>query len=109
MGADGSGLGDVPCLVCGRAFSPDLEYRGTGDPQKSRAGLPHAEKHAGNTEAHHCGAVFLSSISVSLWRKSAAAILAAVFTGNLRVIGVFSGAAHTFEVKEKGKEKGRLT
>ena len=54
-------------------------------------------------EAHHCGAVFLSGVSVSLWRKSTATVFAVVPAGNLRVIGVFPGAAYTFEVKKSRK------
>ena len=104
MGAYGSGLGDVPCPVCGGAFSADLEYRGAGNAQKSGEGVSHTEKYAGHAEAHHCGAVFLSGVPVSLWGKSAAAIFAAVFAGNLRVIGVFPCAAHTFEVKKKSRK-----
>ena len=68
--------------------------RGAGDTEKSGEGVSHTEKYAGYPETYHCGAVFLSGISVCLWWKSAAAILAAVFAGNLRVIGVFPAAAH---------------
>lgn len=109
MGVHGSGLGDVPCPVCGGAFSADLEYRSTGNAQKSGEGVSYTEKHAGYPETYHCGAVFLFGVPVSLWRQFAPPVFAAVPAGNLRVIGVFSGAAHTVEVKEKGKEKGRLT
>ena len=100
MGAYGRRLGDVPCLVCGGAFSADLEYRGAGNAEKSGARVSYTEKYAGYTETYHCGAVFLSGVSVSFWGKSAAAIFAAVFAGNIRVIGVFPCAAHTFEVKK---------
>lgn len=107
MGAHGSGMGHVPCIVGGGAVSADMEYWSTGNAQKSGAGVPHTEKHAGYTKAHHCGAVFLSGISVSLWRKSAATIFAAVFAGNLRVIGVFPGAAYTDAIIiKRGKFNG---
>ena len=104
MGAYGSGLGHVPCPVCGGAFSADLEYRSTGNAEKSEARVSHTEKYAGYTETYHCGAVFLFGVSVSLWGKSAAPVFAAVPAGNLRVIGVFPGAAHTFEVKKKSRK-----
>ena len=104
MGAHGSGLGDVPCPVRGGAFSADLEYRSTCNAQKSGEGVSHTEKHAGYPETYHCGAVFLFGVSVSLWRQSAAPVFAAVPAGNLRVIGVFLGAAHTFEVKKKSRK-----
>ena len=94
MAGNGSGLGDVPCPVRGGAFSADLEYRSTGNAEKSEARVSHTEKYAGYPETYHCGAVFLSGVSVSFWGKSAAAIFAAVPAGNLRVIGVFPCAAH---------------
>lgn len=107
MGAHGSGLGYVPCPVCSGAFSADLEYRGTGYTQKSGERVSHTEEYAGYTEAHHCGAVFLSGVSVSLWGKSAAPVFAAVPAGNFRVIGVFSGAAYTDAIIiKRGKFNG---
>ena len=104
MGAHGGGLGHVPCFVRSGAFSADLEYRGAGNTQKSGKSVSHTEKYAGHAEAHHCGAVFLSGVSVSLWRKSATTVFAVVPAGNLRVIGVFPGAAYTFEIKKKSRK-----
>ena len=109
MGAHGGRLGHVPCFVRSGAFSTDLEYRGAGNTQKSGKSVSHTEKYAGHAEAHHCGAVFLSGVPVSLWRKSATTVFAVVPAGNLRVIGVFPGAAYTFEIKkEKVEKKGFL-
>lgn len=107
MGAHGSGLGHVPCIVGGGAVSADMEYWSTGDRKKSGKSISNIEKYAGYIENDHCGAVFLSGISVSLWRKSAATIFAAVFAGNLRVIGVFPGAAYTDAIIiKRGKFNG---
>ena len=106
MGAHGGRLGHVPCFVRSGAFSTDLEYRGAGNTQKSGKSVSHTEKYAGHAEAHHCGAVFLSGVPVSLWRKSATTVFAVVPAGNLRVIGVFPGAAYTFEIK---KEKQKIS